>query len=98
MPKIYEYFGLVFLFYSNDHKPVHVHVKNGEKETKFVFVYSKGMLVHIKQIDSSIPLTSKQKNEAIKFIQKFHLKITSKWYDFFVLNKKIKCHKIKKKI
>jgi hypothetical protein len=88
MPKIYEYFGLVFLFYSNDHKPVHVHVKNGEKETKFVFVYSKGMLVNIKQIDSSIPLTTKQKNEAIKFIQKFHLKITSKWYDFFVLNKK----------
>lgn len=61
MPKIYEYFGLVFLFYSNDHKPVHVHVKNGEKETKFVFVYSKGMLVNIKQIDSSIPLTTKQK-------------------------------------
>jgi hypothetical protein len=25
MPKIYEYFGIVFFFYANDHEPVHVH-------------------------------------------------------------------------
>jgi len=25
MPKLYEYFGLVVLFYSNEHHPVHVH-------------------------------------------------------------------------
>jgi len=98
VPKIFEYFGLVFLFYSNDHKPVHVHVKNGEKETKFVFVYSEGTLVSIKQFDSQIPLTRKQKNEALKFINKYHLKITARWHDFFVLNKKIHCIKISKKI
>lgn len=69
-----------------------------KKKLNLYLFIKKGNLVNIKQIDSSIPLTSKQKNEAIKFIQKFHLKITSKWYDFFVLNKKIKCHKIKKKI
>jgi len=27
MPKLYEYFGLVVLFYSNEHDPVHVHGK-----------------------------------------------------------------------
>ncbi|MGM9778134.1 MAG: DUF4160 domain-containing protein, partial [Prevotella sp.] len=26
MPKIFEYFGLIFLFYSNEHEPIHVHV------------------------------------------------------------------------
>ena len=26
MPKIYEYFGFVFFFYSNEHEPIHVHV------------------------------------------------------------------------
>ncbi len=34
MPKIYEYFGLVILFYSNEHEPVHVHCKYQEKESR----------------------------------------------------------------
>ena len=25
MPKLYEYFGLIILFYANEHEPVHVH-------------------------------------------------------------------------
>ena len=25
MPKLYEYFGLFVLFYSNEHEPIHVH-------------------------------------------------------------------------
>ncbi len=35
MPEIYEYFGLVFYFFSNEHDPIHVHVKKGDKETIF---------------------------------------------------------------
>ena len=27
MPKLYEYFGIVVMFYSNEHEPVHVHSK-----------------------------------------------------------------------
>ena len=30
MPKIFEYFGFVFFFYSNEHEPIHVHVVKGE--------------------------------------------------------------------
>ena len=30
MPKLYDYFGLVFLFYSQEHEPIHVHVYNIE--------------------------------------------------------------------
>ncbi len=41
MPKIYEYFGLVFLFFSNDHEPIHVHVRYGEYENKLEFIYKK---------------------------------------------------------
>ncbi len=29
MPKIFEYFGFVFFFYSNEHEPIHVHVSRG---------------------------------------------------------------------
>ena len=35
MPEIFEYFGLIFYFYSNEHDPIHVHVKKGDKETIF---------------------------------------------------------------
>lgn len=26
MPKIYEYFGFIFFFYSSEYEPIHVHV------------------------------------------------------------------------
>ena len=29
MPKIFEYFGFIFFFYSNEHEPIHVHVTHG---------------------------------------------------------------------
>ena len=28
MPKIFEYFGFIFYFFSNEHEPIHVHVKH----------------------------------------------------------------------
>ena len=31
MPKLYEYFGLIFLFYSQEHDPIHVHGKYQER-------------------------------------------------------------------
>ena len=34
MPKLYEYFGLVALFYSNEHEPIHVHGKFQGREAK----------------------------------------------------------------
>lgn len=42
MPKIYEYFGLVFFFYANDHEPIHVHVQYAEYESKIIFIYDNG--------------------------------------------------------
>lgn len=34
MPKIYDYLGIVFLFYSNEHEPLHVHVRCEEIKKK----------------------------------------------------------------
>lgn len=34
MPKIYEYLGIVFFFYSNEHEPIHIHGQHNGKETK----------------------------------------------------------------
>jgi len=35
MPKIFEKDGYSFFFYSNDHCPIHVHVRRGDGEAVF---------------------------------------------------------------
>jgi Domain of unknown function (DUF4160) len=35
MPTLFIIFGLRFFFYSNEHLPIHVHVKNADGEAKF---------------------------------------------------------------
>jgi len=35
MPKIFEKDGYRFFFYSNEHRPIHVHVRNGSGEAVF---------------------------------------------------------------
>ena len=35
MPTIFVFFGFRFMFYSNDHEPIHVHVLKDRKEAKF---------------------------------------------------------------
>lgn len=35
MPTLFIIFGLRFYFYSNEHLPIHVHVKNADGEAKF---------------------------------------------------------------
>lgn len=67
MPKIYEYFGLIFLFYSNDHLPVHVHVKSGDEINKYVLEYENGKLVNVIKIRTRRPLNEKKHNESVRF-------------------------------
>lgn len=35
MPKVFEKDGYRFFFYSNDHRPIHVHVRHGAGEAVF---------------------------------------------------------------
>ena len=42
MPKIFEYFGFIFYFYSNEHEPIHVHVLHGGKESIFDLIMMNG--------------------------------------------------------
>ena len=36
MPKIFEQDGYRFFFYSNEHRPIHVHVRRGNGEAVFI--------------------------------------------------------------
>jgi hypothetical protein len=48
MPKIFEYLGFVLYFYSNEHEPIHIHVKKGENESVFDLVINNGRLKEVK--------------------------------------------------
>ena len=100
MPKIYEYFGLIFFFYSNEHLPIHVHVSLAEFESKFELDYENGKLINIETsiVKGRQPLPDKDIEAAIKFIKKYHEGIVGKWVDFFVNHKKVKCEIISKKV
>lgn len=100
MPKLYEYFGLIFFFYSNEHLPIHVHVSKAEREMKFDMIYEKGILIRIevKNIASKDSLQKNEIDDAIKLINNYHLDICQKWTDFFVMGKRLSIEKITKKI
>jgi hypothetical protein len=36
MPTVLKIFGLRFFYWSQEHKPIHIHVKKGNGEAKFV--------------------------------------------------------------
>ena len=100
MPKIYEYLGLIFFFYSNEHLPIHVHVSIAEYESKFEMEFENGKLknIEISVVKGRKQLTDKDTEAAINFIKKFHDEIVGKWVDFFVNHKKVKCEIITKKV
>ncbi len=80
IPKIFEYFGFIFYFFSNEHEPIHVHVKHGGCESIFELIMENGKLQEIKRrekpgVDS---LTSKEAATAIEFIQAYWQDIVAK--------------------
>ena len=100
MPKIYEYFGFIFYFYSNEHEPIHVHAIHGDKESVFDLIMQDGKLIKInirkrKGIDM---LVDKYINIAETFIRRYHKEIIEKWVTFFVMKQNVKCTVITKKI
>ncbi len=61
MPKIFEYFGFIFLFYSNEHEPIHVHVMKDGHEAIFEIILENGELVEIhKRNSNKIPPLSER--------------------------------------
>lgn len=35
MPEIFRFFGIRFFYFSNEHLPIHVHIKNADGTAKF---------------------------------------------------------------
>lgn len=41
MPEILRMFGIRFFFYSREHEPIHVHIKNSDGKAKFLILPDK---------------------------------------------------------
>ena len=100
MPKIYEYLGILFFFYSNEYDPVHVHGTYGKFESKAEFVIAAWEIVEIRilPVKEKRPLKGKQLIHFKEFIEKHANKIVEKWVDYFIYHKDIKFEKITKRI
>lgn len=100
MPKIFEYFGFIFYFYSNEHEPVHVHVIHGDQESIFDLIMMDGELseIHVREKKGVEPLSDKDKRTAEAFIQKYYKNIIDKWVKFFVMKQRIRTTIIRKKL
>jgi len=99
MPKIYEYLGILILFYSNEHEPIHVHGKYQGQESKaeFMIINGKVVAITIKNVKGRKPLPSNILKNFNDFVNAYSDQIVQKWIDYFVLHKQVECEKIERK-
>ena len=100
MPKIFEYFGFIFYFFSNEHEPIHVHVLHGDKESIFDLIMMNGSLaeIHVREKKGADPLPEKDKRTAEEFIRKYHKNIIQKRVKYVELKKSVRSTRINKKL
>ena len=100
MPKLYEYFGLVVLFYSNEHEPIHVHGKYQERESRAELIIENGRVVDIRYSDVAgrKPLDARQLRHFKVLVEHHTGDIIQKWIDYFVLHRPITAEKITRKL
>lgn len=101
MPKLYEYFGLYVLFYSNEHEPIHVHgIDPDGRELKAEIIVKGGKIIRIRYIavGNTPPLTGRSLKDFKALVSAKADDIVKKWVDFFVLKKSVKTVRITKRI
>jgi hypothetical protein len=88
MPKIFQYLGYIFFFYSNEHLPIHCHVKKGEKEIKAVLNFHEGrLLVKFLKVRGKNGFEGNQLAVIETFVKNYHEQIVEKWKQFFIYGK-----------
>lgn len=91
MPKLYEYFGLVIMFYANEHDPMHVHGKCQEREARAELVVLNGVITEIRynNVAGRQPLGGNEMKFFREIVSARAEEIVAKWVDFFVMHKPI---------
>ena len=100
MPKLYTYLGIIIMFYSNEHEPIHVHGKYQGNESKAEIIIDEGEVkeIHIKPVKGRNPLPASNLRDFKAFVDAYANEIVKKWIDYFVLHKQISCEDISRRI
>ncbi len=100
MPKLYEYFGLIVMFYANEHEPVHVHGKCQGRESRAELVVLNGVVTEVRYglVACRAPLNSNEMRYFEEIVGARANEIVAKWIDFFVLHKLIKPESITRRL
>ncbi len=100
MPKLYEYFGLIIMFYANEHEPVHVHGKFQNRESRAEIIVIGGVVTEIRysNVAGRAPLENIEMRHFEELVSARATEIVSKWIDFFVLHKPVKSERITRRL
>jgi hypothetical protein len=100
MPKLYEYFGLLIMFYANEHEPVHVHGKSQGREARAEIIIIDGVVTDIRfsGMTGRPPLEASEMRTFEELVRARADDIVSKWIDFFVLHKSITPERITRRL
>lgn len=100
MPKLYEYFGLIVMFYASEHEPVHVHGKCQGRELRAELVVLDGVVAEIRYsaVAGRLPLETNEMRHFEEVVTAKAGEIVSKWIDFFVLHKPVKPENITRRL
>lgn len=79
MPEIFRFFGFSFFFFSNDHEPIHIHVKKGKCEARFVYVADKDEFV----LESNRGVKANELSHIQSIIDENKQVICTTWKQFF---------------
>jgi len=100
MPKLYEYMGLVILFYANEHEPVHVHGKCQGREGRAELLLIDGKVVEIRYsgMAGRLPLSTREMQYFQEIVSARADDIVAKWIDFFVLHKPVSSERLTQRL
>ena len=75
MPTIFEIFGLRFLFYSDEHLPIHVHIEYGGNDAK--------VEIATRKVVQNRGLKPRELKKATQLIEMYEQEIIKAWHDYF---------------
>ncbi|MBK1618049.1 hypothetical protein CKO42_06220 [Lamprobacter modestohalophilus] len=92
MPKLYEYLGLLVMFYANEHEPVHVHGKAQGREARAEIILVDGQVTEVRfsDVGGRPPLKPTERRNFEALVRARAEEIVTKWIDFFVLHKSVR--------
>ncbi|MFZ1658988.1 MAG: DUF4160 domain-containing protein [Flavobacteriales bacterium] len=91
---------MVFLMFSNEHSPIHVHVRYGKYESVLELIIQDGVLQEVvfRKLSNKRALPPAKRKEAEHFVHAKAKDIMTQWNDYFVLNKCVAPERITKRI